>query len=556
MAPREVPFEPSDSTGPSRYTFWVMIFMFFLSGAAALMYQIIWAKQLALIFGVTLYATSAVVTTFMAGLALGSLYFGRMVDRWKRPLVLFAILEACIGAFALVFPAILVALTRIYVVFYGSFGDNHYVMSLLRFAMAFLVLIVPTSLMGGTLPVITRAYVLGRKKLGRDIASLYSANNIGAFVGCVSAGYIFLELFGPTGALRLAGLINMVVMAMSLYISRQWKAGPAEVQSQSNQLASGAQSGGLSRPVKVALWVFALEGVASLVYQMAWMRELIFFVNSDIFGVTAIVATFLMSLSVGAFACRRWVDRLKNLYKTLGIIELGIAITALATIPIMPYLLGAKNAVLANTLSIGFPLSVGITAGNFAVTLIVILLPVALMGATLPVVSGIYVDQLRGLGRKMGVIGCLDTVGSIFGAFAGGFILIPLLGIGKTIIATAMLNLVLAGWIFAADPVSRRKLGRRVGFIISIAGVPVTAALLVLKPIPLINYSSYMMSSEIFKYKLVEYQEDHISSVSVLEQENFARFLVKFHGIKTSSSTTVDRMKPANVNHVVFFSCT
>jgi len=377
MAPRKVPFGPFDSTGPSRYTFWVMALMFFLSGAAALMYQIIWAKQLALVFGVTLYATSAVVTTFMAGLALGSLYFGRLVDRWERPLVLFAILEGCIGAFALVFPAIIEVLTRIYVVFYGPFGDNHYVMSLLRFAMAFLVLIVPTSLMGGTLPVITRAYVLGHNKLGRDIASLYSANNIGAFVGCVSGGYIFLELFGPTGDLRLAGLINMVVMAMSLCISRQWKAGPAEVQSRSDQLTSGAQSGGLSRPVKVALWVFALEGVAFLVYQMAWMRELIFFVNSDIFGVTAIVATFLLSLSVGAFVCRRWVDRLKNLYKTLGIIELGIAVTALATIPIMSYLLGAKNAVLANILSRGFPLSVGITAANFAVTLIVILPSVA-----------------------------------------------------------------------------------------------------------------------------------------------------------------------------------
>ena len=84
MAPREVPFEPSDSTGPSRYTFWVMIFMFFLSGAAALMYQIIWAKQFARIFGVTLYATSAVVTTFMAGLALGNAIAARHADRKGR----------------------------------------------------------------------------------------------------------------------------------------------------------------------------------------------------------------------------------------------------------------------------------------------------------------------------------------------------------------------------------------------------------------------------------------------------------------------------------------
>ncbi|MCK4373757.1 MAG: fused MFS/spermidine synthase, partial [Candidatus Brocadiae bacterium] len=497
--------------------------MFFLSGIAALIYQIVWAKELTLVFGVTLYATSAVVATFMAGLALGSLYFGRLVDRWQRPLVLFALLEVGIAAFAPVFPGMVVLLRRAYVVFYGPFGDNYYVMSLVRFVMAFLVLIVPTSLMGGTLPVIIRAYVVGGKRLGRDVASLYSANNIGAFIGCVAAGYVLLEIFGPTGTLRLAALLNFAVVAMALSMSRRPAVRPAATPSESDERATGAaEPSRLSRPVKVALWVFGLEGVASLIYQMAWLRMLIFFVRMDIFGVTAIVSTFLMGLSLGAFLCRRWVDRLRNPYRALGIIEIGIGLTALATIPVLPFLLGIHNAVL-NLPAGGLPLSMTFSAANFAVTFLVILVPTAFMGATLPVVSRIYVGELRGLGRKMGVLGCLDTVGSIFGAFAGGFLLIPLVGVQRTIIATALLNLALAGWVFAADPLRRRRLSRRPAFVASVVALLAAASLLLLEPAPLIKYSHVLTDKPILE--LVQYEEDQVASASVVEQKGFGRFL-------------------------------
>ena len=506
-----------------RVGFGMFLIMFFLSGVAALIYQIVWAKELALVFGVTLYATSAVVTTFMAGLAFGSLYFGRVVDRWNRPLVLFALLEIGIGAFALVFPAIAVLLRRSYVLFCGPFGDNHYVMSLVRFGMSFLVLIVPTSLMGGTLPVIAKACVVQDRELGRSVAGLYAANNLGAFLGCMLAGYVLLELLGPAGALGLAALLNLAVVAMALYASARtqphpaWLAAPAQ-----DPAGDTAGPSRLSGPVRVALWVFGLEGVTSLVYQMAWMRVLIFFVKMDIYGVTAIVGTFLAGLSLGAFVSRRWVDRLRNPYRTLGLIEFGIGTAALATIPALPFLLGVHQALL-NLESSGLPLSIAFSAANFGVTFAVILVPTAFMGATLPVVSRIYVAELRGIGRKMGVLGCLDTVGSIVGAFAGGFVLIPLLGVQRTIIATALLNLLLAGWVVHADPVSRVRPLRRVAFLGSAGGMLLSASLLFLKPTPLIEYSHVLMGQPILR--LVQYEEDEVASASVVEQRGLGRFL-------------------------------
>ena len=313
--------QSSDDVNGHVDIFWAMLLMFFVSGVAALTYQIVWVRQLELVFGVSLYATSAVVATFMGGLAIGSLYFGRLVDRWDRPLVLFALLEAGIAAFGLVFPVIVVWLRHSYVVLYGPFGGNQYVLSLVRFLLAFLVLIVPTSLMGGTLPVIVRAYVVGTGRLGRNVATLYSANNMGAFVGCVAAGYVLLKLLGTTGTLRLAALLNLAaggnVIVHRLKTQTRITGSRAPTK---QQTTAPIERGRLGYPVRVALWVLGLQGAASLVYQMAWIRTLIFIVHTDIFGVTAIVGTFLAGLSLGAFLCRRWIDRLRNPYLALGVI--------------------------------------------------------------------------------------------------------------------------------------------------------------------------------------------------------------------------------------------
>ena len=515
--------------------------MFLLSGAAALIYQIVWVKKLTLVFGVTLYSTSAVITTFMAGLAFGSLYFGRVVDRWKRPLVLFALLELGIAAFALVFPAIVDLLRQIYVVFYGPFGDSPHVMTLVRFVMAFLVLIVPTSLMGGTLPVITRAYVVRGRQLGRGLAGLYSANNIGAFAGCVAAGYLFLEWLGPGGTLKLAAGMNLAVAVVSLGVAR-YMGTQQDVQARpttdepTEQPVALTQPRPLSGPVKVALWVFALEGVASLVYQMAWMRMLVFFVRSDIYGVTAVVATFLVGLSLGAFMCKRWVDRLRNPYRALGIIEFGIGLTALATIPLLPFLLSIHQSTWSWAAALhaagpggGRTFLAAVSAANFAVTFLVIIVPTAFMGATLPVVSKIYVAERDRLGRKIGVLGCLDTVGSIFGAFAGGFLLIPLLGIQRTIIGTVLLNFALAGWVFLVDPIARRTVGKPIGVAVTAGAILVGLGFLTVQPTPLIKYSDLMMNQPTLE--LVQYEEDQIASVSVLERLGFARELVVDHDV-------------------------
>jgi len=514
----------------------LMLLMFFLSGVAALIYQIVWTKELALVFGVTIYASSAVVTTFMAGLALGSVYFGRLADRWGRPLALFALLEAGIAAFALCFPTIVHAIKPVYATFYGPLMGNHYAMSLVRFVLSFAVLIVPTSLMGGTLPAISRAYVSESGALGRQVAGLYSANNVGAFVGCVAAGYALLELLGKSGTLMAAALLNLLVAAAAAWLATTAVGGRprAEASEESPQEAEGS-AGPASRAVRVALWVFAIEGVTSLVYQMAWMRMLILFVETNIYAVTAIVATFLGGLSLGAFVVRRWIDRTRDPYRLLGVIELGIALSAVVTIPAMPWLFRLCTGLAQAVWGWGWG---GWTLARFTVAFLVILVPTSFMGATMPVASRIYLPVLRSVGRKMGLIGCLDTVGSIVGAFAGGFVLIPLLGIQRTIIASALVNSALALWMFAEDPVPAREVVRRRAVWLSGAVLVGVAGMLALRPIPLIYFSAVVR--EIPHGKLLDYHEDVESTVSVIEELGFARDLIVDHA-GVAQTTRYDR---------------
>jgi len=546
MPERQPALGDDPTVRPPRAIGWAVLIMFFLSGVAALVYQIVWAKQLALIFGVTVYATSAVVTAFMAGLALGSLYFGRVVDRWKRPLLLFALLEGGIAAFGALFPAIAAVLKHVYVMLYGPLGQSHYLMSLARFLLSFLVLLIPTSLMGGTLPVLVRAYVSRKEHLGGDVAGLYAVNNFGAFVGCVAAGFVFLEFIGVTGTLWLAVLLNLTAAAISIGLDARARLRTDSGWSQPPMPdILDERSGVLSRQAKVALYVLGIAGFTSLAFQMAWVRLLIFFVRTDIYGVTVIIAAYLVGLSLGALLVKSWIDRVSNPFRVLGALEMGIGISALATIPLLPRVLGVY-ATMERTLE-GWGLA-GWTIERFAICFFVVLVPTSFMGATLPVVSRIYVEEMRGLGRKIGIIGCLDTVGAIFGSFAGGFVMIPLLGIQRTIVATALVNLGLAAWVFVADSIARRRRLLRVGLVASAGALLAGPLLLALKPVPLIIYSRPVRDL-LRQIEIVDYREDADSSVTVLKEYGSYFSLFVDHSV-VAQTTRYDRPSHELIAHV------
>ncbi len=426
----------------------ILILFFFFSGVSALIYQIVWMRMLTLVFGVTSFAVATVLSAFMAGLALGSYYGGRFVDRWKRPLLAFSGLQIGIGAFALVFPVLLGLLTTLYVYFYQQWPTSLYVFSLLRFVLSFGLLLIPTTLMGATLPVIVKYFVKNRSRLGSNVGILYSANNWGAVLGSLAAGFIMMEYLGVRETAYVAAAISILIGIFTILMHRRTSMHLAEIL-QPVEAAADEDVGDAypERVMKVVLWVFALEGFTSLAYEVVWTRILAgSLIVSTTYAYTLVVATFIAGLAIGSLIIGRFADSRRDLLGWLAWIEIAIGLAALALLP----LFHSSNTFIG---LLGKEGDWG--AWVWAVTLwlgMLILVPTTLMGMTFPLVSKIYTVNFRELGRRIGKIGCLDTVGSIFGAFAGGFVLIPLLGMQKSVILLALVNVLLGVWVIVSHP--------------------------------------------------------------------------------------------------------
>jgi len=186
-----------------------ILLAFCLSNASALMYQIVWGRELGYIFGTSMYAISTVLTSFMAGLALGSYFFGKIIDGYNDKVRFFSYLEIAIGAYGIAMIAIFRIIHYLYLFLYDLFSWNQQIFVLSLFMLAFISLIVPTTLMGGTFPVISKIYNSEIKKIGKDIGIVYSADTVGASIGIIAGGFVLLPLWGLSKTAMIAALMNI-----------------------------------------------------------------------------------------------------------------------------------------------------------------------------------------------------------------------------------------------------------------------------------------------------------------------------------------------------------
>ncbi len=192
--------------------------MFFLSGAAALMYQVIWVRSLTLIFGGSHLAVTTVLSVFMAGLALGGYLTGKHVDGLRKPLRLYGLIEMGIALFALIFMGLMKIYPIIYTFFAQGKDDYPLYLSFIRILFSVAALIVPATLMGGTLPVMTKFVSDQPDKLGRHLSFLYGFNTLGAVAGAAAAGFFFLRLYSVTAAFQIAVAINILIGILSILL--------------------------------------------------------------------------------------------------------------------------------------------------------------------------------------------------------------------------------------------------------------------------------------------------------------------------------------------------
>jgi len=290
--------------------------LFFLSGACTLVYEIAWVRMFVLVFGTSVYAVSTVLSAFMAGLALGSALFGRVADRRGNALRLYAWLELGIGLFALAFPFILSRLDSLYTVLYGWLQGSPAAFAAARFALSFLVLLVPATLMGATLPVLSRFAVRGLGRLGRGVGLLYALNTFGAVTGCALTAFVLLEQLGVRGSTTLAALVNIAIAAVAFLLARRVDGGEADARAAGGTKSRRRPAPSANEPsaipplaARAVFWGFALSGFAALGYEVAWTRLLgVVLRLTTNQSLSTILITFLFGLAVGGAIGARYAD--------------------------------------------------------------------------------------------------------------------------------------------------------------------------------------------------------------------------------------------------------
>lgn len=421
---------------------------FFLSGAAALVYEVVWMRMLTQIFGSSAYAVATVLSAFMAGLALGSYVFGRLVDQEKNYLRLYALLELGIGIYGFLVPIIFKSARSIYIPLFWLYDSSPGVFNLLLFLLAFGLIAIPTFLMGATLPVLSRYFVRSFSHLGQRIGDLYGTNTLGAVLGCGLAGYYLIPAIGISRSLYSAAGLNLFVAVVIFLLDgfSMKKTGPEFLEERESLPKPGPSS--RSSLEWILLASIGISGAAAMIYENAWTHALTLVIGGSVYSFSTMLVTFLTGLALGGYLYARLFGRREVRVGAFGLLELGVGVTALATIPLfekLPLLFLRFYEGFGNS----FPLFLTI---QIVISSAVMFLPTLLLGMTFPLVVRLFIKDLHKVGSGVGVAYASNTVGAICGAFLGGFVLLPLVGMQNSIIVGAFLNLITGWLLLVADP--------------------------------------------------------------------------------------------------------
>jgi len=505
---------PSSTSTP---IFAILPVLFFLSGASSLVFETIFTRLLTYTFGNTAHATSTVLAAFLGGLALGAFLFGRWVDRRPPSLWIYGTLELLVGVYCLFVPNLFSLLTQAYVALYHRFQLGPAALTSTRFVLAVVVILVPTILMGGTLPALARVVSAGRRDFEADVSRLYAWNTLGAALGTLASIYALMPYLGVRGTLGLACTTNFVIFFAAAILASRRSPAPVEQWAVSQDKAINASPA--PRMITTLLLLGALlTGAVALAYEVIWTHVLAFLIGNTVYAFGVMLFSFLCGLGIGAQVVARRLRRPDSWAGALAASQLLLALAIFLTLPLwnrIPdvFARGLTKAFEFNFLSVvflllarmiwvgvkirrrarasGFPRSAAVELGVEAALLVclmavdtgflwkyeatyfvtaellrffcafyLLIVPAVLLGLSFPLLLNLASHGARRVGGSVGGIYAANTLGAILGSVLTGFILLPRWGSLASLKASASLNLLL-GLAFAGALVkmtSARKL--------------------------------------------------------------------------------------------------
>jgi len=433
--------------------------IFFLSGAAALMYEVVWVRSLSLIFGGTHLAVTTVLSVFMGGLALGGFLIGKRVDSIKSPLRLYGLLEFGIALFAVIFIILMKIYPAIYIFLVQGKENSNLYLSFIRVVFAFVSLIVPTTLMGGTLPVLTRFISKQPQKLATRLAFLYGINTLGAVAGTAATGFLLLRFYSVSTTLTVAILMNSLAGLVSILLSARITAALDQPKTDSKTAEAKAVAeppGPLHVPnefenrfaVRLVLVGIAVSGFCALGYEVLWTRILTLTIGTSVYGFTIMLVAFLTGIALGSktygflpkLIPSAQTDTRKQL-QVFGIVQLIIGISALAVTVYIRDLPVHSIALHEFFLRQGLGVFSARQWANLSLAFSYMVVPAFFMGLAFPIAGKVTAAYRNRIGRAVGNVLAFNTVGAILGSAVSGYFMIYIFGIERSLQFLTVINI-------------------------------------------------------------------------------------------------------------------
>jgi spermidine synthase len=427
---------------PERLSTALVLLLFFISGALALIYQVVWSRMMMHVFGSTAMAVGTVLAAFMSGMAIGSWAFGKIADRKRDCLRLYASLEIGIALAAMASHILLSKISPAHLAIYQLLGSSAAVFAVVRFLLAFLLVMAPTVLMGATLPVLTRYLVRQKTRVGIKLSTLYATNTFGAVAGVLISGFFLIGRYGIHIPVYIAVTGNILIaclawIASARYPAKSFTALPPTAESEPGQ---SHEKETLLPPgiYRLILFGLGISGFTSFAYEIYWTRSLVFILGNSTYALTTMLSAFLTGIALGGYLIRFFLNRIRDHSVIFGWIQVLLGVFSALALPLLFSLDDPQSLsqYILRTSTEAIPL---IFAG-FGVAFLVMLVPATLIGATFPLVGQIGVRDLGKTGATVGRIYAINTLGNVLGALLPGFFLLNWLGIQKGILAMAAIN--------------------------------------------------------------------------------------------------------------------
>jgi spermidine synthase len=541
----------------------LLVPLFFLSGATSLVYETIWGRELHLVFGTSQVAIATVLAAFMGGLSIGGLLGARYADRVSKPLLVYGVLEGIIGAYALVFPFLLKLITPVYLGFWAAAEPSPLVFSLFQTLLVGTLILIPTTCMGATLPLLARFVTTRLELAGSRVGMLYGVNTFGAVLGTFLAGFVLLPALGLNATTLLAAGANLALLGAAWLLSRQADGeAPPTVEASDREPPPA--------PDKALLVVVCLAGCASLIYELAWFRLMTLTLGASTYAFSTMLLAFLMGIGIGGWGGGRVADGLLRGFGRVGVL-CGLAATQLAVAATtwammygfeqLPYLYVELFDLIEGKDGFFWPTWLGLAMA-------VMTPPAVMMGAAFTLAVRSLVADHSSLAGPVGKVYGFNTIGAIVGSLGAALVLLPTLHVVGTITFANGVNVVAASvalgaaWLVAGRRHSLRFAGA------GGAGLAVVAVGLAFPP----PWEPLLMTAGMFKYvtelsdrsrenvrnyavtpyELLYYNEGLSSVVTVARNRKTGNIWLANNG-KVDASTTSDMPTQVMVGHLPFF---